>query len=77
MRGEKVEGGREWGRKDPLSFSICGAHILTSPAGWGAEVWERRVGLAMLPLGMGFGSPTPFCARCPGLSCPAEEASLL
>lgn len=49
-----------WRRKDPLSLPICqGSLVLTSPAGRGAEVWERRVGLTMFPVGMGFGGPTP------------------
>ena len=49
-----------WRRKDPLSLPICrGSLVLTSPAGRGAEVWERRVSPAMLPVGMGFGGPTP------------------
>lgn len=64
---------RDWMVKErPPTHSICPLS-LTSPAGRGAEAWERRVSWAMLPVGLGFGGPTPSV---PAALTRPEEASL-
>lgn len=69
----EVRGQRDWVVKErPPTHCICPLS-LSSPAGRGAEAWERRVSLAMLPVGLGFGGPTPSV---PAALTRPEEASL-
>ena len=69
----EVRGRRDWVVKErPPTLCICPLS-LTSPAGRGAEAWEQRVSPAMLPVGLGFGGPTPSV---PAALTRPEEASL-